>query len=346
MKRISALLATLEGVKRAARDWEANGRAEAWLAHQGQRLAEAQGLDARADIAAKLDPGEREYLASCGAREADTTAEKERAQANALALARAEAEQARARARGARTLTGVFFVAALALAGVGGWAWLQRDEALTQKQNAERAAKEASDERTIAEAAALEARAQKTKAESAAAEALKQKSSAEAATADAKAQRDRAEKTLGAAIKTANTLVLDMAKKLRNVSGMPIKIVQGILYPALELQDGLIASGEANPELRLSEAMALNEAVTTRLVLGDTKGALENALKSRFIMLELVRQQPGNSRWRQTLAISHLVIGDAQTKKGNLTEALEVEALGVERGQQCVSVRAEPGAHR
>jgi len=64
-----ALLATLEGVKRAARDWDANARAEAWLAHQGQRLAEAQVLDARPDIAAKLDAIDRQYLAECQAKE-------------------------------------------------------------------------------------------------------------------------------------------------------------------------------------------------------------------------------------------------------------------------------------
>ncbi len=46
-----ARLATLEGVKRGARDWDANARAQAWLAHQGERLAEAQALDTRPDIA-------------------------------------------------------------------------------------------------------------------------------------------------------------------------------------------------------------------------------------------------------------------------------------------------------
>jgi hypothetical protein len=67
-----ALLATLEGVKRAARDWEANNRSEGWLAHQGQRLAEAQLLDARPDLAATLDSTDRSYLASCRTREEDT----------------------------------------------------------------------------------------------------------------------------------------------------------------------------------------------------------------------------------------------------------------------------------
>ena len=56
------LLATLEGVKRAARDWDANARGDSWLAHQGQRLAEAFALDGRPDIAARLDETDRAYL--------------------------------------------------------------------------------------------------------------------------------------------------------------------------------------------------------------------------------------------------------------------------------------------
>ena len=49
-------LASLEGVKRAARDWETNGRDPAWLAHRGLRLADAVSLHERSDIAAKLWP--------------------------------------------------------------------------------------------------------------------------------------------------------------------------------------------------------------------------------------------------------------------------------------------------
>jgi Novel STAND NTPase 1 len=56
------LLATLEGVKRAARDWDANARGDSWLAHQGQRLAEAFARDGRPDIAARLDETDRAYL--------------------------------------------------------------------------------------------------------------------------------------------------------------------------------------------------------------------------------------------------------------------------------------------
>jgi hypothetical protein len=108
------LLTTLEGARRAAHDWDANGRGDSWLAHQGQRLADAQALDARPDIAAKLDATDRAYLATCGAREetlrteaAQRRREREDEQARRLADARKIAR---------RTRIGLF--AALALATV------------------------------------------------------------------------------------------------------------------------------------------------------------------------------------------------------------------------------------
>jgi tetratricopeptide (TPR) repeat protein len=71
------LLTTLEAVKRAARDWDANGRAEAWLSHQGPRLAGAQMLDTRADIAGRLDASDRAYLAACLTKEESARAKEE-----------------------------------------------------------------------------------------------------------------------------------------------------------------------------------------------------------------------------------------------------------------------------
>ncbi len=117
------LLATLEGVKRAARDWEANGKAEGWLAHQGGRLAEARALDVRPDLAAHLEARERIYLERCSEREAGAAAEREKARANELARAKAEAERAQAeadhataQARFSRNLTRVVGGAAVLLA--------------------------------------------------------------------------------------------------------------------------------------------------------------------------------------------------------------------------------------
>ena len=62
----AGLLAVLEGIKRASRDWAANNRNRTWLAHQTGRLAAAKRLSARPDLAANLDPTDRDYIAACG----------------------------------------------------------------------------------------------------------------------------------------------------------------------------------------------------------------------------------------------------------------------------------------
>jgi formylglycine-generating enzyme required for sulfatase activity len=67
----AGLLAVLEGVKRASRDWAANNRDRAWLAHATDRLAAAEQLSARPDLAANLEPTDREYVACCRKAEAD-----------------------------------------------------------------------------------------------------------------------------------------------------------------------------------------------------------------------------------------------------------------------------------
>jgi WD40 repeat protein len=76
------LLASLEGVKRASRDWDANGRAEAWLAHRGPRLHEAERLKSRSDFWASIGDHDRLYLEAC--QTVDAREESERRQAEQL----------------------------------------------------------------------------------------------------------------------------------------------------------------------------------------------------------------------------------------------------------------------
>jgi formylglycine-generating enzyme required for sulfatase activity len=61
----AGLLGVLEGVKRASRDWAANNRVRAWLTHTADRLAAADRLTERPDLAANLEPTDRAYLAAC-----------------------------------------------------------------------------------------------------------------------------------------------------------------------------------------------------------------------------------------------------------------------------------------
>jgi formylglycine-generating enzyme required for sulfatase activity len=67
----AGLLAVLEGVKRASRDWAANNCNRAWLTHATDRLAAAEQLFARPDLAAHLEPTDRDYIAACRKAEAD-----------------------------------------------------------------------------------------------------------------------------------------------------------------------------------------------------------------------------------------------------------------------------------
>ena len=81
-----AQLASLEGVKRATRDWLANGKSSDWLAHNAGRLEDAERLEARSDLAAKLAADDLDYLAQCRAAEISRK-DKELRQAKKLARA-------------------------------------------------------------------------------------------------------------------------------------------------------------------------------------------------------------------------------------------------------------------
>jgi formylglycine-generating enzyme required for sulfatase activity len=76
----AGLLTVMDSVKRASRDWAANGKSAAWVAHTTDRLAAAERLLERLDIADNLEPTDREYLAACRKAEAVAKGRKRRAQ--------------------------------------------------------------------------------------------------------------------------------------------------------------------------------------------------------------------------------------------------------------------------
>jgi formylglycine-generating enzyme required for sulfatase activity len=65
LKEDTALLTVLDGIQRAARDWAANGKAASYLAHTKERLRAAERLQARPDLAANLEPTDKDYVAAC-----------------------------------------------------------------------------------------------------------------------------------------------------------------------------------------------------------------------------------------------------------------------------------------
>ena len=153
LKEDFGLLATLERVKRASRDWEANARDTAWLAHRGHRLADADALDARPDIAARLDALDRAYLAGCRAKEAAEAAEaeaqrKEREQEHARALNETRAAAAANRRLAKAIAAGLVAAIVLAVAAV----WFGLDAKL-ESQIAQRLTAEARLDQSVALAA-------------------------------------------------------------------------------------------------------------------------------------------------------------------------------------------------
>jgi WD40 repeat protein len=71
-----AALTTLDGVKRASRDWAANGRRTDWLNHTGSRLEDAETVAARTDLSGDLSADAREYLRQCRTLEENNRRER------------------------------------------------------------------------------------------------------------------------------------------------------------------------------------------------------------------------------------------------------------------------------
>jgi hypothetical protein len=139
----------------------------------------------------------------------------------------------------------------------------------------------------------------------------------------AEQQRQRAEATLKAATKTANGLVFDLAQRFRNTAGISAQLVKDILGQARALQEQLIQSGEVTPELKRSEAAALDETATSLLAIGDTAGALAAAEQARQIMAGLLASYPGSTDFQRNLSLLYNKIGDVQVAQGDLAGALK-----------------------
>ncbi|HLH92597.1 MAG TPA: tetratricopeptide repeat protein [Xanthobacteraceae bacterium] len=162
-------------------------------------------------------------------------------------------------------------------------------------------------------------------------EAQRQRDRAEQSLAEARRQRERAEQSLAAATQTANGLTVDLARRFRKTSGLSIALIKDILERARALQQELMRSGQATPDLRRSEANTLSEISATLLAQGDPKGAFEAAEGAQRIMENLLRAAPGNTEWLDDLSMIYIQLGDALEAQGELPKALQwfKEALAV-----------------
>jgi tetratricopeptide (TPR) repeat protein len=139
---------------------------------------------------------------------------------------------------------------------------------------------------------------------------------------DAVTQRDIAAHTFSAVTDTANSLVSDLGHKFRS-SGVPAAVIEDILGEVRNLQDQLVAGGDASPELRLSQATALNESAKTLLTLGRPDEALRAAQQAAEIAQRLVTAYPDHINYLRQLSVSEDRVGDVFAAKRDLKEALD-----------------------
>ena len=139
-----AALAVLEGVKRASRDWAANGRRGDWLNHAGSRLDDAEKIAARRDLAGDLTSDGSAYLRKCRSQEQEQQRERlERLERERAEQERrlADAQEIAAANRRIARRTGLGLLVALLFAGLAGWQWREADkaaiEAKAQRDRAE-----------------------------------------------------------------------------------------------------------------------------------------------------------------------------------------------------------------
>ncbi len=322
-------LATLEGAKRGARDWDANGRLEAWLAHHGQRLAEAQALiDERPDIAARFDAIDISYLEECRANEEAARAKEEahrRAREEEQARRLADAEALAAANKRTAQRTGIGLVAALILVALAGWqGWV----ATQQKQRAEAQTR-------IAQAQTQRAEKDFGAAKQAInglifniAERLGDAGSIPVATI---------RQILNTAKTTIDSLVANEPgdKELRRSRwAMLVNFVDTYLK-AGDLPDAKAAAEQAlaiahelakdkgNAQAQRDLSVSYNKVGAVLVAQGHLAEALTSFEAGLDIIERVAKADPGNARWQYDLGISNERIGDIQMAQGNLAAALK-----------------------
>ncbi|MDR3408801.1 MAG: toll/interleukin-1 receptor domain-containing protein [Methylovirgula sp.] len=206
-----------------ARRWDAEGRSNA---------AVLRGADIEAAEA---------WLAARPAEAAEPTE---------LQAAFIQASRRAASTRQRRIVAGSIGAALFSLA-LAGWALINRQEAVTQREAANVARNEAVTQRDLAETAQKEA--------------VKQRDAAEAA-------RDRAEKTLAAATGTAQSLSVDLAHRFRDEQGIRNEIVQSILAKSKALLDQLEKFNPPTDAAALARIEALSQMALTLGGRGDESG--------------------------------------------------------------------------
>ena len=188
---------------------------------------------------------------------------------------------------------GAGLILALALAGVAYW---QRGIAVHQTQIAEDRQQFAEQQRMVAEQQQQIA--------------VEQRTIAQQNEAQAKTERDNAARNLKLAQKIAESLVFDIAQKLRDMEGVSAETLRKILETAKATFEQLTVSAPDDFDLQRSRSAMLNEFGDTYQALGDLAQALKAYREGTAIAERVAEADRSNTQWQRDLSISYNKVGD------------------------------------
>ncbi len=295
-------LATLEGVKRAALDWDANQREPSWASHTGARLTEADQLDARPDLAGMLNTTDRAYLVAC--RENEKAAEDAR-----QARLRAEASSANSRRLAVIAMGGALFGAIFS--GLVVWRWTISENNRRIMVGQTTAATKTANKLVLDIATNI-----KDISGVPPAVVLKilgvahdlQEDLAASGIISSELQRIHAierEETVATCLTLGSaSCALDAAQE------------------AVALRQAISDADPSNAELKMDLATAYSSLGAVKKALGDFPGARKYFTEALAIRSAITPSHPRNFPWRSALSSSYDNVGDIEMAQGDLAAAL------------------------
>jgi tetratricopeptide (TPR) repeat protein len=124
--------------------------------------------------------------------------------------------------------------------------------------------------------------------------------------------------------RTANSLVIDIARGMRNVLGMPVDTVRKILETAKGTFEQLAASAPDDRHLQTSQSIMLDEFGQTYETLGDLDSALKAYRDSVAIQERLAATDPSDAGRRRFLADTNAKAANVLEAQGKRQEALKI----------------------
>jgi tetratricopeptide (TPR) repeat protein len=137
----------------------------------------------------------------------------------------------------------------------------------------------------------------------------------------ANVERDRAESNLEQALDATDTMVVQIAEGMKDITGVPIEFTRSILEKAEAVLSGLKETGGA-AEIRHRQAIMLISFVRAYETLGDLDEAAARAGRALELMQGLAAEQPTNPDYLDELVAAHDKNGDVMVARGNFGGAL------------------------